>query len=124
LRPAAEFNNTYSTPTFTARAVSIIEKYTPASPLPFFLYLPYQNVHWPLEVRRISTRFTHHTHLLCFVIQAPQDYVAKYANTTGGNHARNMVCAMAKIMDDGIGNVTAALKKQGVFDDTVIIFSR
>ena len=29
---------------------------------------------------------------------------------------------MAKIMDDGIGNVTAALKKQGIFDDTLIIF--
>ena len=53
LRPAFEFNNTYSTPTFTARAVSIIEKYTPTSPLPFFLYLPYQNVHWPLEVNRV-----------------------------------------------------------------------
>jgi arylsulfatase A-like enzyme len=99
LRPAAEFNNTYSTPTFTARAVSIIEKYTPDSTAPFFLYLPYQNVHWPLE--------------------APQEYVDMYANTTGGNHARNYVTAMAKIMDDGIGNVTTALKKQGLFEETL-----
>jgi len=60
-------------------------------------------VHWPLE--------------------APDDYVARFANTTGGNHARNMVCAMVAVLDDGVGNVTAALKSAGIFDDTFIIFS-
>ena len=65
---------TYSTPTFTQKAVDIIQRYTPASPNPLFLYLPYQNVHWPLE--------------------APEEYVRMFANSTGGNHARNMVtCA-------------------------------
>ena len=49
LRVAAEFNETYSTWTFTSRAVSVIERYTRESTAPFFLYLPYQNVHWPLE---------------------------------------------------------------------------
>ena len=83
LRPAIEFNNTYSTPIFTARAVKIIEQFTPESENSLFLYLPYQNVHWPLE--------------------APQNYVDMFANSTGGDHKRNMVCAMAKIMDDGIG---------------------
>jgi hypothetical protein len=52
--------------------------------------VPYQNVHWPLE--------------------APDDYMAKYAATTGGDGRRQHVCAMARIMDDGVGNVTAALK--------------
>ena len=46
-----------------------------------------------------------------------------FANTTGGDHKRNMVCAMAKIMDDGVGNVTAALKKAGAYEQTVQIFS-
>ena len=50
-------------------------------------------------------------------------YVDMYANTTGGSHMRNMVCAMIKVMDDGIGNVTNALKAAGIFDDTVMIFS-
>eukprot|EP00040_Diaphanoeca_grandis_P010270 m.52516 g.52516 ORF g.52516 m.52516 type:complete len:531 (+) comp21620_c1_seq1:308-1900(+) len=103
LRVATEFNNTYSTLIFTARAVSIIKTFSPSSPQPLFLYLPYQNVHWPLE--------------------APDDYVEKFANTTGGNHARNMVCAMASILDDGVGQVLAALKASGIFDDTIVIFS-
>ena len=46
-----------------------------------------------------------------------------YANTTGGDHRRNLVCAVAKVMDDGIGNVTAALKRQALWDNTVVIFS-
>ena len=42
LRSAIEFNHVYSTWTFTQRAVSVIEGYTPQSAYPFFLYLPYQ----------------------------------------------------------------------------------
>lgn len=103
LRPAVEFNQSYSTPIFTARAVEIISRFSPASAQPLFLYLPFQNVHWPLE--------------------APLAYVNKFSKTTGGDHARNMVCAMASIMDDGIGNVTAALKAAGIFDNTIMIFS-
>ena len=30
---------------------------------------------------------------------------------------------MAKVMDDGIGNVTNALKTAGIFEDTFIIFT-
>jgi arylsulfatase A-like enzyme len=70
---------------------------------PLFLYLPFQAVHWPLE--------------------APASYVSKYDGKTGGNHARQMVCAMAKTMDDAIGNVTAALKRRGMWEDTIVIFS-
>jgi arylsulfatase A-like enzyme len=60
-------------------------------------------VHWPLE--------------------APDEYMAKYASTTGKDARRQHVCAMAKIMDDGVGNVTAALKASGAYDTTVQIFS-
>ena len=45
--PQFEYNNTYSTYPFTAHAVGVIEKLEPDTPL--FLYMPYQNVHWPLE---------------------------------------------------------------------------
>ena len=68
LRTAKEYDHVYSTYTFTEKAVGIISSFSPASPNPLFLYLPYQNVHWPLE--------------------APQEYVDMYAKTTGGNHAR------------------------------------
>ena len=33
------------------------------------------------------------------------------------------MCAMAAFMDEGVGNVTQALKDAGMFDDTLIIFS-
>eukprot|EP00656_Telonema_subtile_P057873 TRINITY_DN9628_c0_g1_i2.p1 TRINITY_DN9628_c0_g1~~TRINITY_DN9628_c0_g1_i2.p1 ORF type:complete len:484 (-),score=81.37 TRINITY_DN9628_c0_g1_i2:172-1623(-) len=101
LRPALEANNTYSTIAMTARAVNIIDGFDPKSKL--FLYLPYQAVHWPLE--------------------APPEYVKRYENSTGGVLARQMVCAMAKAMDDGIGNVTEALKRKGIWEDTLVIFS-
>ncbi len=41
--------------------------------------------------------------LLFFVIR----YVARFANTTGGNPERQLVCAMASFLDDAVGNVTA-----------------
>jgi arylsulfatase B len=68
-----------------------------------FLYLPYQNVHWPLE--------------------APQEYVDMFSKLPNISTERMHVCAMAKVMDDGIGNVTAALKRAGIFDNTLVIFS-
>eukprot|EP01052_Picozoa_sp_SAG31_P046856 SAG31_NODE_9131_length_1329_cov_0.760163_2_plen_402_part_01 len=103
LRPAVEYNNSYSTFVFTQRAVDVIESAVTKPEQPMFLYLPYQNVHWPLE--------------------APADYVAMYANSTGGSHQRNMICAMIKVLDDGVGNVTAALKRVGMLEKTVVIFS-
>ena len=47
-------------------------------------------------------------------LEAPQEYIDRFANTTGGNHARNMVCAMVAVLDSGVGNVTAALKTVSV----------
>ena len=73
-------NNSYSTHLFAARAVQVIE--TQAAAGPFFLYLAWQNVHWPLE--------------------APQAYVDRFAKTTGGNTERQHVAAMAAILDDGV----------------------
>jgi hypothetical protein len=34
-----------------------------------------------------------------------------------------MVCAMASFLDDGVGNVTAALKAAGIYENTIIIFT-
>lgn len=103
LRPAVEFNETYSTFVFTQRAVSVISQFSSASTNKMFLYLPYQNVHWPLE--------------------APQEYVDEFMKLPGILDSRAHVCAMAKVMDDGIGNVTQALKSAGILQDTLIIFS-
>ena len=57
-------------------------------------------MHWPLE--------------------APPEYVARFANTTGGNPERKMVCAMAAFLDDAVGNVTAALRDAGISMESML----
>lgn len=103
LVPAVQYNGSYSTTVLTAAAVELIAN-TPVDGQRLFLYLAFQNVHWPL--------------------QAPQAYIDGCANRTGGNAQRQAVCAMACILDEAIGNVTAALAAAG-FDDsnTLIVFT-
>ena len=106
LRPAVEYNGSFSTRVFTNRAIDIISDFgvggTRAGES-MFLYLAYQNVHWPLE--------------------APPEYFAKFEGKTNGNAERQWVCAMASFLDDGIGNVTKALKAHGLWNDTLIVFT-
>jgi arylsulfatase A-like enzyme len=66
---------------------------------PFFAYLAFNAVHAPL--------------------QAPADEVAKF-NTGSAN--RNTLLAMGKRMDDAIGRIVATLKKEGVWENTLIFF--
>jgi len=101
LRTAFEYNNTYSTYAWTEKAVKVIKNSNTA--VPFFLYLAYQNVHWPLE--------------------APQKYMDRFANATGGNKERQLVCAMVAIMDESIGHVVQALKEKGIYENTLLVFS-
>jgi len=73
----------------TQQAQKVIEKHDPSKPL--FLYLPFQNVHFP--------------------VQAPQRYIDKYGfiNDT----TRKTYAAMLDIVDEAIGNVTKSLEKAG-----------
>ena len=100
----ASANGTFSTPVFAARAQELIAAQGAAGPgaPPLFLYLAFQNVHWPLE--------------------APADIVARFANSTGGNAGRAMVCAMAAYLDEAVGNVTRAITAAGLDENTIIIF--
>lgn len=67
----------------------IIEEHDPSKPL--FLYLPFQNVHFP--------------------VQAPQKYVDKYSFIK--DKQRRTYAAMLDIVDEAIGNVTSSLEKAG-----------
>jgi arylsulfatase A-like enzyme len=98
-----DLNGTWTTEIFAQHAVETIERFSPASDARLFMYLAFQNVHWPL--------------------MAPQAYIDRFANTTGNNTARQLVCAMAAFLDDGIANVTAALKRAGIYEETLIVFS-
>ena len=66
---------------------------------PFFLYLPFNAVHFPL--------------------QAPEEDIKKF-NT--GNKDRDIMLAMLHRMDIAIGNVIATLKDEGVYENTLIFY--
>ena len=86
----------YLTHNLTREAVSFIERHHKQ---PFFLYLPFNAVHWPL--------------------QAPRQYIKRFIT---GNKNRNIYLAMLACMDKGIGKVRDALKRTGVDENTLVIF--
>ena len=90
---------TYSTELFQKRALRIIRTHKKTKPL--FLYLPFQSVHAPLQV--------------------PEVYKDMYANTTGDVN-RATLLGMVTAMDDAVGNITAVLKKKGMFENTLMVF--
>lgn len=86
----------YLTDRLGEEAVSFVQRHKAE---PFFLYLAFNAVHAPL--------------------QAPADEIAKF-NT--GNADRNTLLAMGKRMDDAIGQLVGTLKKEKVWDNTLLFF--
>ncbi|KAH9499685.1 hypothetical protein Btru_074432 [Bulinus truncatus] len=89
----------YSTYQYASRADDIIKSHDPDQPL--FLYLPFQNVHEPLEV--------------------PEKYVKLYPNIKDEN--RRNFSAMVTALDDAIARVVTSLKTYNLYDDTLIVFT-
>jgi arylsulfatase A-like enzyme len=86
----------YLTDNLARESVSFIERHQNQ---PFFLYLPFNAVHWPL--------------------QAIQKYIKRF-NT--GDKNRDIYLAMLTSMDEAIGKVLDTLKRTGADDNTLIIF--
>lgn len=89
--------NTYLTDDFSKKAVEYIDK---NSDSPFFMYLAYNAPHAPL--------------------QAPKRYLDRTKHIY--NEKRSVYAAMVLAVDDGVGMVCDALKRNKIDDNTLIFF--
>jgi arylsulfatase I/J len=105
--PAYGRNGTYSTRLYAEEAVRVVIQAAASSaarhdhPRPLFLYQSWQAMHGPLE--------------------APPEYELPLPNDPRGARAR--MNAMAAILDEGIANLTEALKETGLYENTLIVVS-
>ncbi len=91
----------YLADVLTNKAVDFIGRHKAA---PFFLYLPHFGVHSPH--------------------QAKPELIAKFKDKPGvGGHNNPTYAAMIASVDESVGRVMAELEKQGIADNTVIIFA-
>jgi arylsulfatase A-like enzyme len=85
----------------TDKAVDFIQRHKAQ---PFFLYLPHYGVHSPH--------------------QAKPELIAKFKDKAGvGGHNNPTYAAMIASVDESVGRIVAELEKQGVADNTVVIFA-
>ena len=87
----------YLTEALTDRAVDFIKR---QKSHPFFLYLAFNAVHTPME--------------------ATDKYLARFAHIE--DNQRRTYAAMLSAMDDGIGKTLAALRAEGLEENTLIVF--
>ena len=88
----------YSTELFTQEAVNRIRGRDKTKPM--LLYVAYNAVHTPL--------------------QAPEKYMDRVADLPEGDG--RTYAAMALAMDDGVGEILAALESEGIDENTLVVF--
>lgn len=88
----------YSTHLIAREACSLIEQHAPSKPL--FLYVPFNGVHSPFQV--------------------PDQYTQAYPNLEGN---RKKLAGMLAAVDEAVAQIVASLKKTGMLENTLIIFS-
>jgi arylsulfatase A-like enzyme len=95
-----ENGTTYGTLLWTTEAVERISHHKSThGDSPMFMYLAYANCHCPLQV--------------------PESYEDKSIDTK----LRRIYHGMANALDEGIGNITIALRAAGMWEDTWIFFT-
>jgi arylsulfatase A-like enzyme len=105
--PAFGENGTFSTYIYAREAIRVIDEHAQlnareaaATRTPLFLYLAWHAVHTPLEV--------------------PSD--RSVAPVHDGNRCRATMNALVEMLDEGVGNVTHALRRSGLWATSLVIF--
>lgn len=97
----------YSTHVFTREAIKVVKNHSnrfsssSSSKAPLFLYVDYQAVQCPNEV--------------------PPEYSERYQNRTDWTDKRINYAGMLTAADEGIGNLTSALKEAGLWENTLVV---
>ncbi len=89
----------HATDLFTNWAIELIDEWARGSK-PFFLYLPFNAPHAPIE--------------------PPPEWLQKVKHS---DEKRRKLIALIEHLDDAIGRVIAALKRTGQYENTLILFS-
>jgi arylsulfatase A-like enzyme len=99
-QPAWGMNNTrYGGYLYNERVLETIDSHDPSQPL--FFYIAFQQNHEPLE--------------------APTEFIDRYSSSY--NVDRRRYAAMTTFWDSSIGNITSALRRKNMFNDTLIVLS-
>ncbi|XP_070569801.1 arylsulfatase B-like [Ptychodera flava] len=96
---ASKYKGKHKTRVLASEAQNIIMNHGKSRPL--FLYLAFGAVHVPVQV--------------------PKKYEDMYRDIE--NKDRRQLLALTTLMDEAVGNVTAAMEEKGLWDDTILIFS-
>ena len=144
-QPVTEFpGDFYTTDAFSDQAVRFIDEARNDSP--FFLYLPYTAPHWPLhawpeDIEKYRGRYRRgwdeiraerHSRQLAMglfgrnVDLSDRDPESSPWGTTGDRDLwdlrMSIYAAQVDRMDQGIGKVLQALRRNGYYDDTLVMF--
>eukprot|EP01047_Picozoa_sp_COSAG01_P075547 COSAG01_NODE_12979_length_1654_cov_1.932476_2_plen_189_part_00 len=108
-------NGTYNAHVFTTEAIRLIEANGDAGGMPMYLYLAYQNVHLACgSAPHIASVQSGKKHGL----QAPCGTMELYPHQP--SDTVKLQGAMVTELDYGVGNVTQALKRRGMWDNTFL----
>jgi arylsulfatase A len=91
-------NGAYLTEVISKRSVSYIREAAKRDE-PFFIYVAYNAPHYPMH--------------------APKKYVDRFPDLAPD---RRIMAAMLSAMDDGVGEICAELKRQGIWENTIVTF--
>ena len=101
--PVLAANHTNSVDLIAGKAVEFIERKTKEAKAPFFMYLPFQNIHGPYTTQ--------------------EKFFNLYSDRTKFTEGEATMFGYITELDDAVGTIVAALKSSGAYANTIVAFS-